>query len=212
VPRSTQSKRDLVSVAEFYRLVPDGQKADLIDGVIYMASPDSIRSNDLTAFVTVLLRSYNAARKMGGRVYVTRVAFRLAPRRAPEPDVAYVRPERIHLVGANDVKGAPDIAVEIVSRESQSRDYGQKKRIYQKAGVTEYWIIDPLKVRYVFLRLEGGKYQPVALENGRIFRSQVLGGFWLDVDWLRADPLPNDFECLQAILRERAGPRAPRHS
>jgi Uma2 family endonuclease len=208
--RSTPSKRDLVSVAEFYRLVPDGQKADLIDGVIYMASPDSIHSNDLTVFVTFLLRGYDAARRIGGRVYVNRVAFRLARHRAPEPDVAYVRPERTQIVGVTDIKGAPDIAVEVVSRESQSRDYGLKKRVYQKAGVSEYWILDPRRDRYEFHWLNGGKYALVKLEREHIFRSRVLPGFWLDVNWLRAEPLPNVYECFQTILKERSGPA--RHS
>ena len=200
--RTTKPKHNLVTVPEFYRLIPDGQKADLIDGVIYMASPDSIHSNDLTVLVAFLLRGYNAARRIGGRVYVNRVAFRLARRRAPEPDVAYIRPERIHLVSATDVKGAPDIAVEVVSPESRIRDYRLKKRIYQEAGVTEYWILDPRKDRFEFHQLIEGKYRAMELEREHIFRSQVLPGFWLDENWLRAEPLPNDYECLQAILKD----------
>lgn len=50
--QTVQIADDLVTVDEFHRIIPDGQKADLLDGVIYMASPDSDRSNDITAFVT----------------------------------------------------------------------------------------------------------------------------------------------------------------
>ena len=50
--------RDLRTVDDFMKLVPDGQKADLIDGVIYMASPDSPRANDLNAFLCALLRMF----------------------------------------------------------------------------------------------------------------------------------------------------------
>jgi Uma2 family endonuclease len=208
--RTTNRKNNLVTVPEFYRLVPDGQKADLIDGVIYMASPDSIRSNDLTGFIEFLLRGFNAARKIGGRVYVNRVAFRLARHRAPEPDVAYVRPERIHLVSATDVKGAPDIAVEVVSPESRTRDYRLKKRIYREAGVTEYWILDPQRDRFEFHQLVREKYRPMELGREHNFRSQVLPGFWLDVNWLRVEPLPNAYECLQAILKGSS--QSTRHS
>jgi Uma2 family endonuclease len=131
MPRHPKPAEDLVTVSEFYRLVPDGQKADLLNGVIYMASPDSIRSNTLTGFLFLLMQIYTEARNLGGQVFVTRVAFRLTKYTAPEPDVAYVRPERVHLITATGVKGGPDVAVEVVSRDSRRRDYGLKKRAYE---------------------------------------------------------------------------------
>jgi Uma2 family endonuclease len=198
--RRSKVADDLVTVNEFHHLVEDGQKADLLDGVIYMASPDSWRSNDITGFIDSLLRMYNDARNIGGRVFVTRFAFRLSKYRAPEPDVAYVTPERVSLVTPREMKGGPDIAVEVVSRDSRERDYGEKLRAYRKAGVREYWIIDPLEKRVEFHRLQDRRYELVPLESNRIFRSQVLPGFWLDVDWLLADPLPSAYACLQQIL------------
>jgi Uma2 family endonuclease len=205
-----KSKSDLCTVSDFYRLVEDGQKADLLDGVIYMASPDSIRSNDLTGFVLVLMRMFNEARRIGGRVFVTRVAFRLTRRRAPEPDVAFVGPKRLHIIGKVDVKGPPDIVVEIVSRDSKGRDYGIKKRTYRKAGAGEYWIIDPLAGKVEFYRLRDGAYHLVPLEHGCYFHSEELPGFWLDVRWLLSDPLPNAYDCLQLILQGPPSPPLPR--
>lgn len=201
--RTAKVAEDLITVKDFYELVPDGRKADLLDGVIYMASPDSLRSNDLTGFIFKLLGLYNEIKNIGGRVLVTRYAFILSKYRAPEPDVGYVRPERVHLVREKGMKGGPDIAVEIVSRDSRSRDYGEKKQIYQKAGVEEYWIIDPLQNRVEFHRLTDGVYELVPLEANHIFRSQVLPGFWIDVNWLLAKPLPNSFACLQKIFGKK---------
>ncbi len=198
--RSTRPAEDLVSAAEFYRLVPDGQKADLLDGVIYMASPDSRRPNSLTRFLTSLISMYNEARDLGGEVFVNRFAFRLSKYRAPEPDVAFVRRGRLHLVQEREMRGGPDVAIEIVSRDSRTRDYGEKKRVYEKAGVTEYWIIDPLKNRVQFFRLKQGRYELVPLDAYRIFRSEVLPGFWLDIEWLLGKPLPNAYSCLQQLL------------
>jgi Uma2 family endonuclease len=198
--RPSKAPTTLVTVEEFYRLVPDGQKADLLDGVIYMASPDTERADDLTGFVAFLVRGYNDARRLGGRVFGSRFSFRLSRYRAPEPDVAYVRRERLHLVRKREMKGGPDVAIEIVSRDSVTRDYRDKKEIYQKASVAEYWIIDPLKQQVQFHRLREGRYELVPLERGHIFRSEVLPGFWLDVRWLLAEPLPNGYACLHEIL------------
>jgi Uma2 family endonuclease len=192
---------DLISVREFYGLVSDGQKADLLDGVIYVASPDSRRSNTLTGFIDFLLRGYNAAKNLGGQVFVTRFAFRLSKYRAPEPDVSWVRAERLHLVSEREMRGGPDVTVEVVSRDSRARDYGEKKQTYQRARVPEYWIIDPLQQRAEFHRLREKRYELVPLEANHIFRSEVIPGFWLDVEWLLAKPLPNAYQCLQQILQ-----------
>lgn len=199
--RPANTKEDLVTVSEFYRQVPDGQKADLLDGVIYMASPDSRRSDDLTGFIGFLMRGYNCAKKIGGVVTGSRFSFRLTRYRAPEPDVGYVGPERLHLLTEREMKGGPDAAIEVVARDSRRRDYGEKKRIYEQAGVTEYWIIDPLKGGVEFHRLNNGRYELVALEDGHSFRSAVIPGFWLDVHWLLARPLPDEYDCLQQLLR-----------
>jgi Uma2 family endonuclease len=96
--------------------------------------------------------------------------------------------------------GGPDIAVEIVSRDSRQRDYGEKKQLYAEAGVAEYWIIDPLQQRCEFHRLHVGRYALVPLEHNRLFRSAALAGFWLDVEWLLAKSLSNEYEILQEIL------------
>lgn len=195
--------KDLVTAEDFYRLIPDGQKADLIDGVIYMASPDSLRANKLTVFLCWLMRGFVEARGSGGEVLSSRFAFELTDIRAPEPDVAYVRPQRLHLLEEARMRGGPDIAVEIVSRESRSRDYGEKRQLYQDAGVPEYWIIDPVQQRAEFLVLGSGRYELAVLEENRRFRSRALPGFWLDVDWLLADPLPSATGCLQRILSDQ---------
>lgn len=193
---------DLISVEEFYNLVPDGQKADLIDGVIYIASPDSLRANDLTGFVYRLFQDFLEVRGVGGKAFFSRFACKLGEFRAPEPDVGYVRPERVGLVEEGGMRGEPDIAVEIVSRESRHRDYGDKRQLYEESGVSEYWIIDPIQQRVEFLVLEEGRYRLAPLEQNRIFRSRALSGFWIDVDWLLSDPLPPATRCLQFILGE----------
>ena len=194
------SERDIVTVDDFFALVPDGQKADLIDGVIHMASPDSTQNDQLEGFIRFLVQGY-ARVKRAGKVFGSRFAFELSDVRAPEPDIAFVATARLHMVKETRMKGAPDIAVEIVARESRTRDYLEKKNLYEAAGVLEYWIIDPLQRRAEFYRLADGRYHLAQREQNRIFRSDVLEGFWLDVEWLFPEDLPNEFEKLQEILK-----------
>jgi len=106
----------------------------------------------------------------------------------------------MHVVEQRHILGGPDIAVEIVSRDSRKRDYEVKRELYEAAGVAEYWIIDPLKDQATFLRLQEGEYESVPLDHEHIFQSEVIPGFWLDVQWLFEEPLPRAYRCLEQIL------------
>lgn len=192
----------LYTVEEFFDLIQDGQKADLIDGVIHMASPDTPRNDDLGGFLFSIMRFYARGKRLG-RVTGSRVAYVLANRRAPEPDVAFVRQERVDRIQRTRVIGPPDIAIEIVSEDSHERDYHQKRRLYEDAGIPEYWLLDPITDHYYFFQLVDGQYQSASLDRNRYFHSAVLPGFWLDVNWLHTEPLPDELDCLQQTL---AGP------
>lgn len=200
--RSHETRPGLVDVDQFYADVEDGQKADLIDGVIYMASPDSLIADDVFGFVRGLLWSFVEAKRIGGRICGSRVAFILDRYHAPEPDIAYLRQERLDEQKGKRVHGPPDLAIEITCAESRDRDHGVKKSMYEAAGVREYWIIDPERQRVDFYVLHDGKFTLMALEAGHIYRSTVIPGFWLDADWLTKGPLPNGFECQRLILGE----------
>jgi Uma2 family endonuclease len=201
---------DLVRYETFRAIVGDGQKADLIDGVIYMASPDSRINNTLNGFLFKLISGFIEAKNIDGFAFFSRYACRISDIRAPEPDVGYVRPENANRVHENEMEGGPHIAVEIVSRDSVQRDYGEKRELYEAAGVEEYWIVDPRQQRVEFLRLNSGRYELVALEDNRIFKSSVIPGFWFDVNWLLARPIPKAYHCLEEILATPTKPSRKR--
>jgi Uma2 family endonuclease len=192
--------RGLVDYETYRELIEDGEKADLIDGVIYIASPETRPHNNLNGFVYQLIEGFTAARDIDGFAFFSRFSCKISDYRAPEPDVGYVLPERMHVVEQRHILGGPDIAVEIVSRDSRKRDYEVKRELYEAAGVTEYWIIDPLKDQALFLGLREGQYEPMPLDNEHIFHSGVIPGFWLDRQWLFQKPLPRAYRCLEQIL------------
>jgi Uma2 family endonuclease len=145
--------------------------------------------------------SYVHRRKLGGEVYFSRFAYRMLDHNAPEPDVGYVCEDKLTLMEEGGMRGAPDIAVEIVAKESRERDWVTKRELYEKFGVREYWSIDYLQRKIEFLKLMRKGFVPMKLEDDHIFRSQVLPGFWLDIEWLLAKPLPSTPDCLDQILK-----------
>lgn len=194
----------LYTVEDFFRLVADGEKADLIDGVIYPAPPVEVPEDRLGYLIRFLLRGYSR-KNTGGEVLGSRFTYALALHRAAEPDVSFVSEARRQILTRTRGTAAPDVAVEVVSQDSRDRDYGVKHRLYEEAGVCEYWIIDPAEHRCEFHRLEDGRFLPVSLEQDLIFRSEALPGFWLDIRWLLADPLPDEYQCLDQILAGSPG-------
>jgi Uma2 family endonuclease len=198
---STVTKNRLVTFEEFCFLVREDQKADLIDGVIHMASPDNTDANDLFVWLLGLISFYVEAKDLG-KVYGSRVAFRLAEQQGPEPDIAFVRKERLHLVQRGFVNGGPDLVIEIVSPESIERDYEKKRKQYQDAEVPEYWIVDEIEEKVTLLRLDlKGRYREVRMRN-RTLHSEVLGGFWLRPEWLWQRPLPSRPAILAQFLAD----------
>jgi Uma2 family endonuclease len=196
----TASEHRVWTFTEFCNQIPEGLKADLIEGVIHVASPDNIEHFDINAWCHAILRNYLHVRKLKGRLFGYRIAFRLDDENAPEPDLAYVRPEHAHLIEKNCIKGPPDWAVEIVSPSSVERDYHKKRAQYERFGVTEYWIIDPLEESMTCFRLgKTGKYKEVRPRDGKI-ASQVIPGFWIKPEWCWKSPLPDEDELLQEIL------------
>jgi Uma2 family endonuclease len=186
---------------DFCIIVPDGQKADLINGVIYMASPDNWDAGNLFGLVFRLMGDYAEARDLGV-VVGPRIAFRLDDRGGPEPDVAFVRKDREHLAREGYFAGPPDVAVEIVSPDSVERDYVAKRHQYREAGVPEYWIIDEENRRVTLLSLDArGRYREVKPRQGK-YVSRVLPGFFLRAEWLWQDPLPAKASLLKEILEE----------
>lgn len=136
-----------------------------------------------------------------GEVLGSRTALDLGVEfHAYEPDILFVRAERLDIVQEHGVMGAPDLVVEILSRGSKTVDRGVKRQVYSQAGVGEMWLIDtdgPKGLRF-YQRAPGGEMALVAFTDG-VLRSSVVPGFFLRADWLcptgaRPDEL--------AVLRE----------
>ncbi|MBI3893015.1 MAG: Uma2 family endonuclease [Candidatus Wallbacteria bacterium] len=95
-----------------------------------------------------------------------------------QPDILYIRAERVEELVAQHVKGAPDLAVEIFNRSGAARDGVQKLQIYAKYGVREYWLVDLDAGQVMMLELVDGMYQAFAQGTGDDrLESHVLRGF-----------------------------------
>jgi len=72
-----------------------------------------------------------------------------------EPDVMFIRPERLEIVTERNVSGAPNLVVEVLSESTRDVDLGPKLRAYSRYGVDEYWVVDPDANTVQVFRREG---------------------------------------------------------
>lgn len=171
-------------------------RAEWVNGQVVMMAPVSFQHADLSAWLLAVVRGFirrhDLGVAVGGEFYV-----RLADRRRL-PDLLFLAKARLHLLRKNHVEGAPDLVVEIVSPESESRDWREKYLEYENAGVREYWVVDPMSQRVEAYALGGGRYSMIAEREGQL-HSAVLPGFFLKTTWLWQVPLPAELDVLREL-------------
>jgi Uma2 family endonuclease len=173
--------------------------AEWVDGEVIILTPAARRHQEIKGFLYSVIREFLYYKK-AGRVLDAPFLVRLPEnlRRGREPDLLYVSNERLHLLKETYMDGAPDLIIEITSSESLARDRGEKYVEYEAAGVREYWLIDPDRQQAEFYRLgDNGRYQTIIPDANGIYRSEVISGFWLKVEWLFQDPPPSVIACLK---------------
>ena len=134
------------TIDDIYAL-PDGQRAELIDGQMYMMAPPTRRHQQILLSLSRKIADY--VDKKGGSCEVDIAPFAVFlnadDKNYVEPDISVIcAPEKLT---DNGCTGAPDWIIEIVSPGSRRMDYFVKLFKYRTAGVREYWIVDPEKNR-----------------------------------------------------------------
>lgn len=132
-----------------YWSLPEGERAELIDGKFYAMAPPSRIHQKLVFSISRIIGNYIADHHGSCEVYPAPFAVNLDAddKTWVEPDVSVIcDPNKLTDRGCT---GAPDLIFEIVSPASRKQDYTLKHFIYSQSGVREYWIVDPAKEKVV---------------------------------------------------------------
>ena len=180
-----------ISYDDFLQWADEDSLAEWVNGKIEVTSPASLRHQQLVQFLNRLLAAFVEIHDLG---LIVLPPFQMKLRTSGrEPDLLFIAKERQGLLRDVFLDGPADLAVEIISPESSTRDRITKLAEYQQAGIPEYWLIDPRtrgKATF-YQRNAQGEYDAVLTGRQGIYDSRVVRDFWLDLAWLWQQPLPD---------------------
>lgn len=158
----------------------DGKRYELCDGELVVSPAPTTEHQSIAAHLGgLLLRAEEAG---FGRMFPAPTDVVFSQHKATQPDLLFIRRERLHIITKANIQGAPDLIVEILSPGSREDDLGWKMTLYAREGVPFYWVVDP-ETRTVqpYTLREGGYVTEPPLRPGDILACPLFPGITIDV-------------------------------
>jgi Uma2 family endonuclease len=183
---------------EFLEWADEDTLSEWHKGEVSMASPASLRHQDIAGFLMAIFRMYSEINQLGV-VYPAPFQMKLE-HSGREPDILFIANDHLDRLKQTYLDGAADLVVEIISLDSTERDRGTKFLEYETAGIPEYWLLDPLRQWAEFYVLGAEKCYNVAFAGRQgVYHSTTITGLWLRVEWLWQTRLPLVLDVIREI-------------
>lgn len=152
------SKKEFFTYQDYLELPDDGNRYEIINGELIMTpAPIPIHqriSRIIGVQLSLFVEKYN-----WGEVFFSPCDVRLTETDLVQPDIFFIAKENEKIIGEKNIQGTPDLIIEILSPTTAYYDLIEKKELYEKFGVKEYWIVDPKKQWIEIYALENDKYK-----------------------------------------------------
>lgn len=163
------------TIEDIYNL-PEGQRAELINGKMYMMAPPNRFHQEITGELYRIISNYIHSNNGSCKPYIAPFAVFLNTddKNYVEPDISVICDKnKLDDRGCN---GAPDWIIEVVSHGSQRMDYMIKLFKYRTAGVREYWIVDKQKNRITVYNFDDDDMKEYT------FKDSVKAGIYMNLE------------------------------
>ena len=168
---------------EDYRTAPPDKRYELLDGDLLLTPAPNLKHQRLQFRLGSRLGRFIEERALG-EFFFAPCDVVLSDTDVVQPDLLFVSRDRQHLLsGGDNVRGAPDLVVEILSPATADRDLGYKRALYAKHGVKEYWLVDPAaETVSILIPRDGELAAAQTFGRNETLRSPLLAGFELALD------------------------------
>ncbi len=127
---------------EDYLKTPEGERYELIEGELLMTPSPIPKHQRISRKIEFMLEKFVTENDLGEVFYAPCDVY-LDNENVVQPDILFISKERLDIIGEKNIQGAPDLVIEIISENTAYRDLVQKKKLYARFGVKEYWIVIP---------------------------------------------------------------------
>ena len=172
---------------DYLNLPDDAERCELIAGE-YCPMPSPTGPHQIAAGAAFAALLAFATERRLGMAFVSPFDVVLPPDDVLQPDVIFLSNERMPRYTGANIRGAPDLVVEVLSPSTADRDRAAKRDRYAQAGVQEYWLADPDAKTIEVLTAQDNAFRTAAIyAPGDALASPLLPGFALDVDAVFAE-------------------------
>ena len=165
-----------------YLKTPEGGKFQLIGGeIIEMTSPSLYHQRIIARFLTIF-NNYILSHNLG-EAFVAPLDVHFTDAETYQPDILILLTESFSKMQENKIEGAPDLIVEVLSPSTAYYDLKHKKTIYEKHGVREYWVVDPIDKTVEIYQNQNAKFHLIAeLTKTDTAKSQLIAGMEVELE------------------------------
>ncbi|MBI2367425.1 MAG: Uma2 family endonuclease [Deltaproteobacteria bacterium] len=164
---------------DYLQFPDDGKRHEIIEGDHYMTPAPKTKHQRISGNLATAMITVSKQHKLG-LVLTAPCAVILSDENVVQPDLLFVATARAAVVTDDNIQGAPDLIVEILSESSRKKDEVTKRKLYERFGVQEYWIVDPeLEIVKIFkLTQQGyGRASELSKETNDVLTTELLPGF-----------------------------------
>ncbi len=167
---------------EDYKHTPEDKRYELIDGDLIMVPAPKVTHQRNSKKLARLFDDFVEEHELG-EVFIAPCDVVLSNTDVVQPDILFVSNERSYIVTEDNIRGAPDLVVEVLSPSTAQRDRTLKRTLYALHGVSEYWQADTDAKSVTVLTLEDGEFRVAGIYGeGQTLVSPLLAGFSLEID------------------------------
>ena len=166
----------------------DGLRHEIIDGEHYVTAAPNLRHQELVGRLFLSIGAFVEDRPERGRAFLSPFDVVFSFHDIVEPDLIFVAPDQYEILTEKNIQGTPAVVVEILSPSTRKRDRELKRKLYDRTGVREYWLVDPMQDHVtIYRRATDGSFPSAEILTEKatdILRTPLLAGWSLELSRL----------------------------
>ncbi len=172
---------------EDYLKLPDDKRYELIEGELIMTPSPVPMHQRIVGKLFFAIKSFLIKNNFG-EVFIAPLDVYFDDENVVQPDIIFISNDRKEIIKDKNIQGAPDLVIEILSEATAYRDLIIKKKVYEKYGVKECWIVAPEHKVVEIYFLKNGQFSTLKTYNEKdTLESEVIAGLKINLNEIFSD-------------------------